>query len=121
MNLTILVGPPGTGKSKAIRERYLKVAPRAIFLDGNHSVEAVRQIRHEMGFFDHRYLPCSPANLLSELEKIENEREIFIDMPDLSPDKMRELLRLAEDKDWHFTITARAVPEGLDGAEIIQL
>ena len=120
MNLTLLVGPPGTGKSKAIRERYLKVAPRAIFLDGHHSVEAVRQIRHEMGFFDHRYLPCSPMDLRSELEKIENEREIFIDMPDLSVEAMHEILRLAEGKEWHLTITAHSVPAGLEKAEIIK-
>lgn len=121
MNLTVLVGPPGTGKSKVIRERYLRVAPQAIFLDGHHSVEAVRQIRHEMGFFDHRYLPCSPADLRAELEKIEDAQEIFIDMPDLSAEQILDLLQLAKEKNWHLTITARHVPAGLEGAEIVRL
>ncbi|NLG83504.1 MAG: hypothetical protein GX493_02600 [Firmicutes bacterium] len=121
MNLTVLVGPPGTGKSKVIRERYLRAAPQAIFLDGRHSVEAVRQLRHEMGFFDHRYLPCSPNELRTELEKIEDAREIFIDMPDLPTEEILKLLQLAKKKNWHLTITARHVPAGLEEAEIVRL
>ncbi len=120
LSLTIIVGPPGTGKSKAIRDRYLKVAPKAVFFDGHHGEEAVRQLRHEMGFFDHRYLSCTPQGLWPELARIDDEREIFIDMPDLPAADLREIRRLAAEKDWHLTVTARSIPSGLEDAEIIR-
>lgn len=120
MSLTIIVGAPGTGKSKAIRDRYLKVGSQAIFLDGHHDQEVVRQIRHEMGYFDHHYLACPPENLWPELNKISDFREIFIDMPGLSGDEYAALGRLADERNWHLTLTARSMPSGLEDAEIIK-
>ncbi|MGE5552271.1 MAG: hypothetical protein ACM3ZC_17360 [Bacteroidota bacterium] len=121
MSLTIIVGQPGSGKSKTIRDRYLQASGDAVFLDGHHSEEAVRQLRHEMGFFDHRYLYCAPEALWPELERLDGEREIFIDMPDLPFGELHQLQRLARERQWHFTVTARSVPPDLQGAEVINL
>ena len=121
MSFTIIVGQPGSGKSKAIRDKYLKANCDAIFLDGHHSEEVVRQLRHEMGFFDHRYLFCNPNGLWPELERLNGEREVFIDMPDLPDEDLANLQRLANEKDWRFTVTARVLPPGVSGAEVIHL
>lgn len=121
MSLTILVGPPGTGKSKAIRDRFLKASPHAVFFDGRHNREAVRQLRHEMGYFDHHYLFCSPGALEPELAQLDGSKEIFIDMPELSGRELQEIRRLAEEKNYRLTLTATAVPEGFEDAEIIQI
>lgn len=121
MNLTIIVGPPGTGKSKVIRDRYLKHGPQAVFLDGQHGEEVVRQLRHEMGFYDHRYLFCTPQALRPELSRLDGESEVFIDMPDLPAGIFEEIQQLAKDRDWHLTLTARSVPPGLENAEIIKV
>jgi len=121
LSLTIIVGQPGAGKSKTIRERYLRVSQEAIFFDGHHSEEKVRQLRHEMGFFSHRYLHCTTSNLWPELERLGGEKEVFIDMPDLTPSALEEIQNVAQQKDWHITITARTVPLGLTNAEFVQL
>ncbi|MGE5599710.1 MAG: hypothetical protein ACM3XS_10055 [Bacteroidota bacterium] len=120
MSLTIIVGQPGSGKSKAIRDRYLRTKS-AVFLDGHHSAEAVRQIRHEMGYFEHRYLSCKPENLWPELARLHDEREVYIDMPDLPENDLRLLQQLAEANNLHLTVTARAVPHDLQNAEVINL
>ena len=93
----------------------------AVFLDGNHSVEKVRQLRHEMGFFDHRYFFCPPESLWPELDKLDSENEVFIDMPNLPPTELTKIHELASQRRWHLTVTARAVPSDLGEAEIINL
>lgn len=121
MSLTIIVGQPGSGKSKAIRDRYLQTKTGSVFLDGHHSAEAVRQIRHEMGFFDHRYLACKPENLWPELDRLNDEREVYIDMPDLPERDLRQLQQLAAAKNIHLTVTAHMAPHDLLDAEVINL
>ncbi len=121
MSLTIIVGQPGSGKSKAIRDRYLRASRDAVFLDGHHSEGAVRQLRHEMGFFDHRYFSCPPQSLWPELARLDDEHEVFIDMPDLPEEVLANLQQLAIEKNRHFTVTARSLPAGVRGAEVIRL
>ena len=121
LSLTIIVGQPGSGKSKTIRNKYLQASRDAVFLDGHHSEEAVRQLRHEMGFFDHRYLYCAPEALWPELERLDDGHEVFIDMPDLPLGELLQLQRLAGERAWHFTVTARTVPPELRDAEVIDL
>ncbi len=120
MSLTIIVGEPGAGKSKVIRDRYLKAGQNAVFFDCHHNPETVRQLRHEMGYFDHNYFSCSPKSLWPELAKLPDSREVFIDFPVMSKSDLERLQRLANERGGHFTITAREVPTVLD-AEIVVL
>ena len=120
MSLTIIVGAPGAGKSKAIRDRYLKAKGTAIFFDCHHTPEIVRQLRHEMGYFDHKYLSCSSENLWPELAKLDNACEVFIDLPDMTTADLERIRHMADEKGGHFTVTAREIPATVE-AEIIAL
>ncbi|MGE5529428.1 MAG: hypothetical protein ACM3X6_09855 [Patescibacteria group bacterium] len=120
MSLTVIVGQPGSGKSKAIRERYLR-SESAVFFDGHHDAEAVRQIRHEMGVQNHLYLAVSADMLWSELERLDGAREVFIDMPDLKEPDMRKLGSLARERNLHLTFTSSQPPGNLGEAEVVKL